>query len=210
MNSIWVCIASGPSLTPEQVDFVRERGWNIATCNMGYTILPDAKIFHAMDEIWWRKYGVEAMNCLPLDCEHWSGSIDHAKRFKANYLSWDGEIGYSIQHGHCHGGKLTGMQLINIVGWHNPSAVILLGYDGQHKDGEAHWHPDYPKGMRNAEQIEHGRDWDIFGKACPFPVYNCTPDSAIKAFPQLSLPEVAAIVQPANKWQDSPTVGIIH
>lgn len=188
MNNVWVCIGSGPSLTPEDVDFVRHQGWSIATCNMGYTILPDAKIFHAMDETWWDHYGVEAMNCLSLECEHWSGSLRHATRYRGNYLTWDGNNGYSKQHGHCHTGILSGIQLINIVGWKNPDAVILLGYDGQHSNGQAHWHPDYPEDMRNALEIDKHEDvWKAFMDTCPFPVYNCSRETAIQSVPRRTL-----------------------
>lgn len=185
--NVWVCVGSGPSLNPDDVEFVRAQGWNIATVNMGYTILPDAKIFHAMDSQWWERYGQEAMETLNPSCEHWSGCLDAAKKYKTNYLTWDGQQRYSDQRGHCHGGKLSGLQLINIVGWHNPDLVILLGYDNK-PTLQRHWHPNYPKGMVNGGIVDQkAGDYAKIWSEAPFSIINCSRDTNIEGIPRLPL-----------------------
>lgn len=187
---VWCCVGSGPSLTPNDLDFVRAQGWNIATVNMGFTIMPDAKIFHAMDSGWWERYGQEAMETLNPNCEHWSGSLDHANQYKANYLTWDGNQGYSKVHGHCHGGKLSGLQLINIVGWKNPDLVILLGYDNK-PTLQRHWHPNYPKGMKNGGIVDQKEgDYAKIWSEAPFHLFNCSRDTNIEGIPRMKLEDV--------------------
>lgn len=197
--SVFVCIGSGPSLTEEDIDFCRKQGWKLATCNMGYKIAPDCHIFHAMDSGWWELVGSDLMKSLSPHCQHWSGSLEHAKKYKANYLTWDGEQGYSDQWGHCHGGKLSGLQLINIVGWQNPDLVILLGYDNQHTNGKAHWHHDYPEHMRNVGIVgQQLGDYAILNKEAPFHIINCSRDTNIEGIPRLPLEAIPQWLKSAD------------
>lgn len=174
--NVWVCIGGGKSLTEADVQFCRLNGWNLATCNMGYKIAPDCHLFHAMDSGWWDQYGDEAKSALSESCEVWSGSYEHAKKHNAHLLTWDGQQGYSDSYGHCHGGKLSGIQLINIVGWKNPDLVILLGYDNL----PGHWHGDYPSHMVNGGVVDqslgdHAKIW----LSSPFEIVNCSRETNI-------------------------------
>lgn len=191
MNT-WVCIGSGPSLTERDIDFCRQQGWKLAGCNMAYKIAPDLDLFHAMDSQWWEVCGDDLMATLKPTCEHWSGSIDHATKYKANYLTWDGEQGWSDQYGHCHGGKLSGLQLINIVGWKKPDLIILLGYDNQHSKGQAHWHHDYPQGMVNGGIVDQqAGDYAKLWRECPISVINCSRQTSINDVPRETLETVS-------------------
>lgn len=206
--NIWVCIGSGPSLTAEDVEFCRQQGWNLATCNMGYKIAPDAKVFHAMDSAWWELVGDDCLESLGMGCEVWCGSVEYASSqwddLKAgrthrgvNHLSWDGGKGYCEVRGHCHSGKLSGLQLINIVGWHQPELVILLGYDNQHTNNEAHWHHDYPEGMRNdgtTDVSEYAALW----ASAPFPIVNASRETNIERIPRSNLYDIPAIIEAKN------------
>jgi len=193
--SIWVCVGSGPSLVPDDLDFVREQGWRIATCNMGFTICPDARVFHAMDSVWWEQYGDEALETLRPDCQVWTGSDDVASEGKARLVTWDGEQGYSDTVGHCHGGKLSGLQLINIVGWYQPTLVILLGYDNMARHGQQHWHQDYPDGMRNGGTVDQrDGDYSAMFRTAPFPIINCSRRTNIlDSIPRMKLADAAAM-----------------
>ena len=178
MSEVWVCIATGPSLTAEDIDYCRSQGWKLATC-------PDADLFHALDEGWWQEYGKEAADTLHRGCLVYSG-CDHGQR-----ITWDGTEGYSTTPGHVHGGKLSGYQLIQIVGWQDPKAIVMLGYDNQHTGGKAHCHDDYPPHMRNAHKIESTVDtWQALYSQCPYPLFNCSRETAITAVPRVTLEAV--------------------
>ncbi len=195
--NIWVCIGSGPSLRSEDVAFCRMNGWSLATCNMGYKIAPDCHVFHAMDSAWWDLVGNDCLESLSDSCQVWSGSVEHAAQHKLNYLSWDGGQGYSDVRGHCHGGKLSGLQLINIVGWMKPDAVILLGYDNQHTNNEAHWHHDYPEGMRNDGTTDVS-DYAALWASAPFPIVNASRETNIERIPRADLYDIPAIIEAKN------------
>lgn len=189
MSEVWACIATGPSLIPEDIDFCRRQGWRLATCNMGFKLVPDADIFHALDLDWWRKYGEQALQTLSPACVIYSG-CEYGEP-----VTWDGGEGFSMTPGHVNGGKLSGYQLVQIVGWQQPAAIVLLGYDNQHTGGKRHCHDDYPPPMRNAHEIEATVGiWDALYAQCPYPLVNCTRDTAITAVPRMTLEDVATWV----------------
>ena len=51
-----ICIASGPSLTQEDVDYCRGRG-RIYAVNDVYRLAPWADVLFACDLAWWKRYG---------------------------------------------------------------------------------------------------------------------------------------------------------
>lgn len=193
MSEVWACIATGPSLAAEDIDYCRSRGWKLATCNMGFKLVPDADLFHACDAGWWERYGKEAAETLRRGCLIYSG-CEYGHR-----ITWDGTEGYSTTPGHVHGGKLSGQQLIQIVGWQQPRAIVMLGYDNQHTGGKAHCHDDYPAPMRNAYEIESTADtWQALYSQCPYPLVNCSRETAITAVPRVTLEAVWQEVEAAS------------
>jgi hypothetical protein len=140
-----------------------------------------------MDDIWWDHYADDALSTLSDACLIYSGSPKHAEQYGLRPITWDAEQGYSHKIGHCKTGKLSGIQLINIVGWQNPDLVILLGYD----NFPGHWHDDYPKPMISGGTIdqnttEYVRIWT----EAPFAIVNCSRVIGIQDIPHMMLEDI--------------------
>lgn len=210
--SVWACIAGGPSLTHEDVQFCRDQGWNLATVNMGFKIAPDAKIFHAFDRLWWERYYDELKATINPDCALWSGNHWACCRhpeLKRLHTRPDG--GWSTVYGKAHYGETSGYQLPQIVGWENPDLIILLGYDNQYTGGKRHWHEDYPetcacpvvKGvkqhdintcnrMKNVPNIERQvKYYAMMAAQATVPIINCSRATALTCFQRMTVQEVA-------------------
>ena len=93
----------------------------------------------------------------------------------------------------CWGGN-SGYQAINLMYLLGYRRILLLGYDMQEKNGQAHWHPDHRfKGASNPSQGTFGgwlRDFRVLAekiKEAGVEVTNCTRETALKSFPQTPL-----------------------
>jgi hypothetical protein len=162
----------------EDVDYCYSQGWNIATVNMGYDIISEPDIYHAMDRSLWDEYGDEAMSVLPLSTEVYTGCPLAASKYDINLITFGDNPRGDL---HCQSGVLSGHQLIEIVSWQRPDKIILLGYDCT----GTHWHGDYPSHMANAKNIEtHAKAFDSL---IHLPVINCSRNTVIESFPRVVL-----------------------
>lgn len=172
-NQIAACIASGPSLTPEDCDMVRAAGIKAIVVNTSFRLAPWADVLYAGDRQWWQAYGDEAP-----EIEKWTASIDAAERRGINYrpvADWEN----------------SGMQAIELAVSFGATRIVLLGYDMQHTGGLRHWHPDHPEQMENADGIEH---WAARFDSLPqrFPhvdLINCSRHTAIRGIRRMELTE---------------------
>lgn len=171
-----VCIASGPSLTAEDCELVRESGLFTIVVNNSWQIAPWANVLYAGDRQWWNQYGHAAKQVMR---ECWTASADSAERFGINRFEardWEN----------------SGYQSIELaVLRFSATRVILLGYDMQHTGGARHWHQDHPDHMGNADDV---MDWparfiDLRDRFCEVDIVNCTMHTALTCFRRVSLGE---------------------
>lgn len=92
-------------------------------------------------------------------------------------------------------GRNSGFQALNLAVLAGAKRIILLGYDGAPgSDGRTHWHGGHPS--PSAGIYEHiRRSFSVVEselEAAGVTVLNCSPGSAINAFPKASLAEVLA------------------
>lgn len=187
-----VILGGGPSLTQAQVDFVRGKARVIAI-NNAFLRAPWADVLYAPDARWWRKHGGRLeLRAFPgqscsLDATNQAGA-DHRLRYRRDVIWSDDprELG-RCEHGH------AGYQAMNMADLAGGAPIILLGYDAN-DDGPANWHNDHPwprpKGV--AAKIRRS-----FAVARPeiekrVRVINCSPGTAIDAFPCMTLEEAFA------------------
>lgn len=194
----YVIIGSGPSLTKEQVDYIRDHGehtWTIAV-NNNYKLAPWADFVFAADLKWWKSYYDDV--CDIVDEYTQLQTIEHVtkplfKKIKERKsINWDfvfRDVSYidvnpmALYHGGCSG--ILAMELVRTLGEvHAPKKIILVGFDMQHTGGKSHWFGDHPKGFLNAnacerwcEELEkmmpYYKQWDI-------DVVNCSLHTAIE------------------------------
>lgn len=180
-----VCIASGPSLTQEDCDFVRGKA-RVIVVNTSYQRAPWADALYACDEIWWRWHkGVPEFQGLKFamnrTAARWPG-VTVLKNLGADGLSLNPT---GLKHG-----KNSGYAAIGLAVLLGASRILLLGYDMQRgPHGEAHWHPNHPNHRENPFP-----QWlRLFGtlvaplQQARVEVINCTRRTALECFPRQPL-----------------------
>lgn len=186
-NATVVCLASGPSLTREDVDYCNGKAKVIAI-NTTITLAPWADAFHACDlRVWqWHRQHLLTYQGLRF-------SLDAAaSEFGATVLRNGGVWGLSADPTALSTGRNSGYQAINLSVLLGASRVILVGYDMQRgPDGEKHWHGEHP----NRTEPPYASCIAAFKtlveplKAAGVDVVNCSRLTALEMFPRLSLEE---------------------
>lgn len=104
--------------------------------------------------------------------------------FGLNFIKGENKPGLSRDPALIHTGGNSGYQAINLL-WHfGVSRILLLGFDM--KGG--HWHGKHPRGLNN---YSPHHDWvqrfRPLAAELDIEVINCTPGSALDAFPVMRL-----------------------
>jgi hypothetical protein len=170
-----VCIASGPSLTAEDCESVRESGHPTIVVNSSFRLAPWADILFAMDKPWWDEYLSEVAETF--HGERW-GYVRMPK--EANVIATKGAL-YPTGWGN------SGSYAISLAVVSKALKIVLLGYDCKFgADGKKHWHADYPERMGNAHSIKRGPyQFELVAKYASqhgIPVKNCSRDTALTCF----------------------------
>jgi hypothetical protein len=189
-----VCIATGPSLTAEQVEQVRLSAVPTITVNDAYLMAPFAAVTYFADLKWWKwhKDRAEWKAFQGQKCSIWIGGempADTAVYLLRNVPEQN--VGLSRNPGAVCTGSNSGYQAINIATLAGAKRVVLLGYDAQSVNGRDHYfgaHPDKSKPPYDAIRIRF-REAVAAAKAIGVEILNATPDSKIEAFRKVTLAE---------------------
>jgi len=181
-----VILASGPSLTDEQCEYVRERqqagACRVIAINSTCFRAPWADTCYAFDWEWWHRYHAEA----PDHKEKVTGSPQAAELYGLTLAHVVPGSGLSTKPGTVYSGLNSGHQAIQWAYQSGASAIYLLGYDMQHTGGRRHWHGDHPPGLTNAEGIQGWvPKFAPLAKALALvgvPVVNCSTETALTCF----------------------------
>lgn len=178
-SGIWrgqtiVCLASGPSLTPGDIELVRQSGLKTVVVNNTWEAAPWADMLYAMDALWWNHYGDRAV------AEFKGHKFSFIRCGRPGVISTKGEI---FPTGWGNSGSYA-LSLGVVTG---ASRIIALGYDGQIKPGQqAHWHPDHPKPLGNCHSV---KSWPYrfqlvanYAKSHGVRVVNCSRETALECF----------------------------
>jgi len=137
-----VCVASGPSLTREDVEYCRGRAKVIAVKG-AYRIADFADVIYACGSDtgqWWTR-NAEKVAALPAT----RYTLDPKAAQWAHVLKQGSEIGLSLDPAVLHTGRNSGYQAINLAVLLGATRILLLGYDMQKGEkGETHFHGDHP------------------------------------------------------------------
>lgn len=184
---IFVCIASGPSLTVEQCKYVElKRKFNkcrVIAVNDNWRLARYADYVYACDRRWWDAY-VDDVKTLT-DAELWTIDKGAASAYGLKWIESDKMFGVS-KNGKISHGQNSGYQAVNLAFLFGAKKIILIGYDCQHTDGKKHWFGDHPKGWGNANRVQawaHNFKSLASGlKDEGIDVVNCSLDTALKCF----------------------------
>jgi hypothetical protein len=185
------CLASGPSLTREDVELVRAwRGEDrfVYVVNNTYQLAPWADLLFVGDGNWLEHYGPSCTFAGKRVTASQRGRIDSwqvvPQGFQWFQNSGAGAIAWAIHQG--------------------AKRVHLLGYDCQKSGGKAHWHEPHEGVLKHGRKLRDApniKDWfTSFGgvatvaKSKGVEVLNCTRATALKCFPRATL---ESVVEPA-------------
>lgn len=174
-----VCIASGPSLTPEDIESVRQwragrAGRAVVTTNTTVFSVPWADVLVAWDGKWWKTY-IARVN-EEFKGERWTGSHSNEK-YQAQRFT-----GPFRAHGN------SGAAAVSLALWRGAGRVLMLGYDCQKTDGKTHHHGSHPEGMSDAATIEKWPDrFKALAQRSGGKVLNCSRVTALTCFPMARL-----------------------
>ena len=193
MTTKWAIIASGPSLTKEDVDAVR--GLNVIVINTSYWLAPWANILYACDGHWWDWHYDNPDWKAKLDAfegEKWTQDKAAAEKYGLNYIESKPEAGLSSNPNLIHQGSNSGIQAINLAYHKGARDIILLGYDMQGDDKKPHWHGHHPSRV-----VSSWSQWLKFydyvaadSKKLGIEITNCSRETALTCFPRKRLEEV--------------------
>lgn len=139
-----VAIASGPSLTADDVNAVRGRA-RVIVVNNCYQLAPWADVLYAADYKWWRWHkGAPGFAGLK-----YTASPEATMWPDVQCLRVSGRSGLSLDPQSIRTGSNSGYQAINLAVHFGASRILLLGYDMQFGPlGQEHWHGKHPDRSR--------------------------------------------------------------
>lgn len=166
-----VCVASGPSLTPEDVAYCQGRA-HVLAINNNYVLAPWADWLYAGDYTWWRchlrgSHGNKAWKKTLDDFrgERWTLDRKAAQEFGLKWIEDASAVGKPMRlctdGGKVYNGSNSGFAAVNLA-WHfGATKIVLLGYDMQKTGGKSHWFGDHPA------ELSSGADYPAFRSFFP-------------------------------------------
>lgn len=171
-----VCIASGTSLTKEDVDYCKGKAI-VYVVNNCYKLAPWADVLYACDEEWWDYYKPEFVG------EKWTINDKAANKYSLNLIGHDTSAKFCTSEIIATGNN-SGFQAINLAYLHGFKRILLLGYDFCFSGN--HWHGRHPHRLDKTPDmrrwIKHMSDAAPLMKEAGLEVINCSRNSAIEAF----------------------------
>lgn len=176
-----VVLASGPSLTVEDVDLVRKTGWPTLVTNTTFLLAPWADVLFFHDLPWWNKYRTEVIKVFGGLIVTQSPVTEH------NILC--------VRKTNFNAFGNSGAASINFAIHAGASKVVCLGLDCKTDgDGRTHWHGNHPQGLGNAVSLPKWfPNFDLleeYAKQHNTKVINASRDTALESFTRVPLEEL--------------------
>jgi len=190
-----VILGGGPSLTQEQVDYVRGKAKVIAI-NNAYLLAPWADMLYFCDARWfkWHKDKSEFQNFKGLRVTLSNETRVPLEKLDIKSVAREGKEGLCIKPNTVATGANGGYQTINLCYHLAASIVILLGYDMKADGNKTHWHKGHninsPTSIYQSNLIPLFKTLAEALKKIDMSVINCTPGSALHVFPEKKLGDV--------------------
>lgn len=166
----FVVIATGQSLTPEQVSFVHEKvttgACRAVAVSDAYERAPWADALVSNDRAWWTAH--------PAAMQFAGRKFVSTRIFGLEYLPFDARFGTGVNSG------LQGMRVAAMLG---ASRIALIGFDMH----GTHYFGPHKHGLANTSVQRFRAHIEQFRKWTKPDVVNCTPGSRLKQFPMSTL-----------------------
>lgn len=196
-GSTIVCIASGPSLSDEQIATVKAAHFagacRVIAVNDNWKKAPFADVLYACDDTWWQ-FHIAAVRKSQFSGELWTASRSAQLRHRLMHVHGISRPGLSQSLGVIHHGGNSGYQAIGLAHQFGAARIILIGYDMQKTGGLSHWFGDHPPGFHNAPSLArwttHFDQLAADLRGIGVEVINCTGETALACFTRDTLENV--------------------
>lgn len=159
-----VCVASGPSLTADQVQMIesaRVAGRaHVIVVNNTWETLPNADVLYAADGPWWDVHHTAVEVGFSGEC--WTAHADAAKRYGLCFVRVNHRLrGLSRDPEALAWGQNGGYQAINLAYHFGARRIVLAGYDMMRgPNGETHHHGPHVAPLSNGDPSGWVRNFD--------------------------------------------------
>lgn len=192
-----VCLATGPSLTVDDVAYVRGKANTIAV-NDAHRLAPWADYLYSSDRYWWlHNDGAPTFKGRKAGIEHTPGRRDRRlDKWAIRIFKNTGHEGIETTSGGLRTcANNSGGAAVNLAVQMGAKRIVLIGYDmGYGASGKRHFFGDHPAPLSNAHNFPTWRK--AFAsmveplKALNIAIVNCTRETALDCFPQAALEDV--------------------
>lgn len=177
-NSIAICIATGSSLTLEDVEFCQGKG-KIYAVKEAITYAPFADVLYAADTDWWD----DRSRWEWFQGEKWTVSHEAKRKFpEFNHIDYKVHSIWSDDKSYLATGGNSGFQAINLADLNDHDYILLLGYDYGYTGDKHFWE----RHIKRESRYSNYQDWlKRLEKAAPLikaKVINCSRQTAIECF----------------------------
>jgi len=188
-------------------DRVRLSGFATIAINTTARLAPWASMLYAADSFWIVKHEKEMANFdgLKVTC---SAENHHGWLALRN----TGKAGFDNDTGSVRTGGNSGYQALHLAVHAHAGRVLLCGFDMRSVGHEVHWHGRHPEPLRNAGDgiftrwIKHFEDIAEIAHVRGVQILNCTPGSALHAFPFMNLED--ALETPSRSDPDEGRIAL--
>lgn len=211
-GEIGVLIGTGPSITSEQIEFIRSKKCRVFTVNNAYQLINEADVHVSCNNDWWEYYWPKdkVLRTMPATKYTWYQYI--ANQYNITYIKAIVKDGLSTDPRIIHINHGSSPMGINIAVHYGIKKLLLIGHDMKFSpdyNGRAkkvgsksrHFFGEYPKELQHFPSVKVGLSSpgvldgliEAYKKMIPdlrkmrMEVINCTPKSALKCFPLSTL-----------------------
>lgn len=181
-------LASGPSMSSAVAEKCRR--FKTIAINNTFRLAPWADMLYAADALWWT---------VTKDWKDFHGmrvTCDDTAFPELLQLRHTGPTGFDPDPSCLKTGSNSGYQAIHVAVHAGAKRILLNGYDMR----GGHWHGRHVAPLRDHGEGIYVRWLKAFETLKPalhgVEVINCTPGSALKTFPMMSLDEACALPDP--------------
>jgi hypothetical protein len=195
-DSTVAILATGPSLTQEDCDWIRGK-CRVVAINDAHRLAPWADVLYSSDRRWWSYYkGVPEFQGLKFGIGSGVGkSNPFMKLAGVTVLRNSGYHGLQTKPDGLMNGRNSGYAAINLAVHFGAKRIILLGYNMSYRGGKAHFFGDHPAPLPQSAGLYPGfrRNFETLVeplKKRGISVINCTEQTSLMAFPLGKLRDV--------------------
>ncbi len=197
------CIGTGPSLTVQQIETARHKGFTLFGCNNVWE-LTELAVHYACNEAWWDQYW--SPHLAASASEKWTCNAEAARKYGLNWVAEKNARGLSRDPTVIHHGHGSGYTLLNLAYLMGAERIVLLGYDlkyapdysgASHEIGSTprHYFGEYPAPLQHWPKVHvrggvHTELLELYESVASqalIEIINCSADSALTCFPRSAI-----------------------